>query len=96
MNNPVQFVQMMRNPQMQQQIMNSPQFQQKLRSMNPSAILDQIANNPQAMNIPMVKSVMEKRNDTEGLTGLAENVFKEKGQNYSEFEKEAKQFLGFN
>ena len=50
------------------------------------------------MNIPMVKSVMEmrKNKDTEGLTGMAENVFGEKGQNYSEFEKQMKQFLGSN
>lgn len=101
MNNPLQFVQMMRNPQVMQMV-NNPQFQQQfqqtMRNVNPSQILDSIQNNPQAMNIPMVKNVMEmrKNNDTEGLTGLAENVFGEKGKNYGEFEKEAKQFLGFN
>ena len=65
--------------------------------MNPAEILDQIANNPQAMSNPMVKNVMEMRNnnDTEGLTGMAENMFGQKGQNYSDFEKNAKQFLGF-
>lgn len=94
MNNPIQarIQQMMGNPQFQRQ------YQQRLRGFNPSQILDQIANNPQAMNIPMVKSVMEmrKNKDTEGLTGMAENVFGEKGQNYSEFEKQMKQFLGSN
>lgn len=94
MNNAMQakIQQMMGNPQFQQQ------FMQRMRGMNPSQILDQIANNPQAMNIPMVKNVMEMRshNDTEGLTGLAENVFGEKGQNYSDFEKQMKQFLGAN
>lgn len=94
MNNPTQarIQQMMGNPQFQMQ------YQQRLRGMNPSQILDQIANNPQAMNIPMVQNVMKMRkaNDTEGLTGLAENVFGEKGQNYSEFEKQMKQFLGGN
>lgn len=94
MNNPMQarIQQMMGNPQFQRQ------YQQRLRGMNPSQILDQIANNPQAMNIPMVKSVMEmrKNKDTEGLTGMAENVFGEKGQNYFEFEKQMKQFLGSN
>lgn len=66
-----QIQQMMGNPQFKQQ------YQQRLRGMNPSQILDQIANNPQAMNIPMVQNVMKMRkaNDTEGLTGLAENVF---------------------
>lgn len=84
--------QMMGNPQFKQQ------FMQRMRGLNPSQILDQIANNPQAMGIPMVQNVMKmrKNNDTEGLTGLAENVFGEKGQNYSDFEKNAKEFLGFN
>lgn len=94
MNNPMQarIQQMMGNPQFQMQ------YQQRLRGMNPSQILAQIENNPQAMNIPMVQNVMRmrKNNDTEGLTGLAENVFGEKGQNYSDFEKQMKQFLGSN
>lgn len=92
--NPMQakIQQMMGNPQFQMQ------YQQRLRGMNPSQILAQIENNPQAMNIPMVQNVMRmrKNNDTEGLTGLAENVFGEKGQNYSDFEKQMKQFLGSN
>lgn len=92
MNRQMQIQQMMGNPQFKQQ------FMQRMREMNPSQILDQIANNPQAMNIPMVQNVMKMRkaNDTEGLTGLAENVFGEKGQNYSDFEKQMKQFLGSN
>lgn len=92
MNRQMQIQQMMGNLQFKQQ------YQQRLRGMNPSQILDQIANNPQAMNIPMVQNVMKMRkaNDTEGLTGLAENVFGEKGQNYSDFEKQMKQFLGGN
>lgn len=92
MNRQMQIQQMMGNPQFKQQ------YQQRLRGMNPSQILDQIARNPQAMNIPMVQNVMKMRkaNDTEGLTGLAENVFGEKGQNYSDFEKQMKQFLGGN
>lgn len=92
MNRQMQIQQMMGNPQFKQQ------YQQRLRGMNPSQILDQIANNPQAMNIPMVQNVMKMRkaNDTEGLTGLAENVFGEKGQNYFDFEKQMKQFLGGN
>lgn len=84
--------QMMGNPQFQQQ------FMQRMRGMNPSQILDQIENNPQMMDNPMVQSVMKMRkaNDTDGLTGMAENVFGEKGQNYSDFEKQMKQFLGEN
>lgn len=91
MNKQMQIQQMMENPQFQKQ------YQQRLRGMNPAQILDQIANNPQAMSNPMVKNVMEMRNnnDTEGLTGMAENMFGQKGQNYSDFEKSAKQFLGF-
>lgn len=94
MSNPIQMriQQMMGDPQFQQQ------YQQKLRGMNPTQVLDQIENNPQMMSNPMVQNVMKMRkaNDTEGLTGLAENIFGEKGQNYSEFEKQAKQFLGYN
>lgn len=94
MNNAMQakIQQMMGNPQFQQQ------YQQRLRGMNPSKILDQIENNPQMMNNTMVQNVMKMRkaNDTEGLTGMAENVFGEKGQNYSDFEKQMKQFLGAN
>lgn len=94
MNNPMQMQQiqqMMNNPQFRQQ------FMQRMRGFNPSQILDQIANNPQAMNIPMVKSVMEmrKNKDTDGLTGMAENVFRENGQNYSEFESQFKKEMGF-
>lgn len=94
MSNPMQMriQQMMGNPQFQQQ------YQQRLRGMNPSQILDQIESNPQMMNNPMVQSVMKMRkaNDTDGLTGLAENIFGEKGQNYSDFEKQMKEFLGAN
>lgn len=91
MNNPVKFMQMMRNPQAQQQ------FAQMMKGFNPSQILDQIAQNKEAMENPMVKSVIEKRNnhDTEGLTGLAENIFRENGRDYGEFEKGLKQQLGF-
>lgn len=89
MNN--QVMQMMNNPKFQQQ------FVQKMKGLNPSQVLDQIANNPEMMNNPMVKSVMEKRNnhDTEGLTGLAENIFRENGRDYGEFEKGLRQQLGF-
>lgn len=95
MNNPMQMQQirqMMGNPQFQQQ------YQQRLRGMNPSQILDQMAGNPQFANNEMFQNVMKMRNnhDTEGLTGMAENVFGEKGQNYSDFEKQMKQFLGAN
>lgn len=92
MNRQSQIQQLMGNPQFQRQ------YQQRLKGMNPSQILDQIANNPQMMSNPMVQSVMDmrKNNDSEGLTGMAENVFKEKGRNYSDFEKQAKEYLGFN
>lgn len=88
MNNPMQ---MMGNPQLQQQ------FMQRMKSFNPSQILDQIANNPKMMENPMVKNIMEMRNnhDTEGLTGMAENVFRENGRDYGEFESGLKQQLGF-
>lgn len=85
-----------------QQMMGNPQFQQQyyqnLRNMNPAEKLEQIRNNPQCMSIPIVQSVMNARNnnDTDGLISLAKNVFENKGQDFSAFEKEAKGFFGFN
>lgn len=88
MNNPMH---MMGNPQFQQQ------FMQRMKNFNPSQILDQIANNPKMMENPMVKNIMEMRNnhDTEGLTGMAENMFRENGRDYGEFESGLKKQLGF-
>lgn len=88
MNNPMQ---MMGNPQFQQQ------FMQRMKGFNPSQILDQIANNPKMMENPMVKNIMEMRNnhDTKGLTGMAENMFRENGRDYGEFETSLKNQLGF-
>lgn len=92
MNRQQQIAQMMNSPQFKQQ------FMQRMRGLNPSQILDQIASDPQAMQNEMIKNVMEKRknHDTEGLTGLAENIFRENGRDYGEFEKGIKQQLGFN
>lgn len=92
--NPMQAQQiqrMMGNQQFQQQ------FMQRMRGMNPSQILDQMAGNPQFANNEMFQNVMRmrKNKDTEGLTGMAENVFREKGQNYSEFESNFKKEMGF-
>lgn len=83
---------MMENPQFKQQ------FMKRMRGLNPSQILDQMASNPQFAQNEMFQNVMKmwKNKDTEGLTGMAENVFGEKGQNYSDFEKQMKQFLGAN
>lgn len=91
MNRQMQIQQMMGNPQFQQQ------FMQRMKGFNPSQILDQIANNPKMMENPMVKNIMEMRNnhDTEGLTGMAENMFRENGRDYGEFESGLKKQLGF-
>lgn len=91
MNRQIQIQQMMGNPQFQQQ------FMQRMKGFNPSQILDQIANNPKMMENPMVKNIMEMRNnhDTEGLTGMAENMFRENGRDYGEFETSLKNQLGF-
>ncbi len=91
MNRQMQIQQMMGNPQFQQQ------FMQRMKGFNPSQILDQIANNPKMMENPMVKNIMEMRNnhDTEGLTGMAENMFRENGRDYGEFETSLKNQLGF-
>ena len=91
MNRQMQIQQMMGNPQFQQQ------FMQRMKNFNPSQILDQIAGNPKMMENPMVKNIMEMRNnhDTEGLTGMAENMFRENGRDYGEFETSLKNQLGF-
>lgn len=91
MNRQMQIQQMMGNPQFQQQ------FMQRMKGFNPSQILDQIANNPKMMENPMVKNIMEMRNnhDTDGLTGMAENMFRENGRDYGEFETSLKNQLGF-
>lgn len=91
MNRQMQIQQMMGNPQFQQQ------FMQRMKGFNPSQILEQIANNPKMMENPMVKNIMEMRNnhDTEGLTGIAENMFRENGRDYGEFESVLKKQLGF-
>lgn len=92
MNRQMQIQQMMGNSQFQKQ------YQQMLRKMNPAQILQQLRNDPQVMSVPIAKNAIEMldKNDADGLIGLAENVFEEKGRNYSDFEKQAKQFLGFN
>lgn len=91
MNRQMQIQQMMGNPQLQQQ------FMQRMKNFNPSQILDQIAGNTKMMENPMVKNIMEMRNnhDTEGLTGMAENMFRENGRDYGEFETSLKNQLGF-
>lgn len=91
MNRQMQIQQMMGNPQFQQQ------FMQRMKNFNPSQILDQIASNPKMMENPMVKNIMEMRNnhDTDGLTGMAENMFRENGRDYGEFESGLKKQLGF-
>jgi hypothetical protein len=68
MNRQMQIQQMMENPQFQQQ------FQQRLRGMNPSQILEQIANNPQAMNIPIViEKLFKYRYSAVALVMVCEN-----------------------
>lgn len=73
------------------------QFQQRLKSFNPSEMLDKIANNPQMMQNPMIKNVMDMRNnkDSEGLNSMANNMFQENGINFSDFEQRMKQQLNF-
>lgn len=80
--------------------MNNPlqaQFQQRLRNFNPAEMLDKIANNPQMMQNPMIKNVMDMRNnkDSEGLNSMANNMFQENGMNFSDFEQRMKQQLNF-
>lgn len=80
--------------------MNNPlqaQFQQRLRSFNPAEMLDKIANNSKMMENPMIKNVIDMRNnkDSNGLNSMANNMFQENGMNFSDFEQRMKQQLNF-
>lgn len=62
--------------------MNNP-----FANFSPSRILDQIATSDQAKNNVMVQNVLKmyRDNDTDGLNNMAENVFKQNGQDFGKF-----------
>lgn len=67
-----------------------------MNRMNPQQILQQIMNNNQAMQNPMVKNVfdMMQRNDSKGLEEMARNLYKEKGIDIDEAMKQIKSNFG--
>lgn len=67
-----------------------------MNRMKPQQILQQIMNNNQAMQNPMVKNVfdMMQRNDSKGLEEMARNLYKEKGIDIDEAMKQIKSNFG--
>lgn len=67
-----------------------------MNRMNPQQILQQIMNNNQAMQNPMVRNVFDmiQRNDSEGLEEMARNLYKEKGIDIDEAIKQIKSNFG--
>lgn len=63
---------------------------------NPQQFLQQIMNNSQAMQNPMVKNVFDlmQKNDSKGLEEMARNLYKEKGMDINETMKQVKSFFG--
>lgn len=75
MNNPVQFVKIMRNPQM---------------------FMQNILQNQQAMQNPMVKNTIEmmQRGDRKGTEEMARNMLKERGLDPDEVYKQFQSMIG--
>ena len=63
---------------------------------NPQAFLNQIQNNSQIMQNPMIKNTMEmyQNGDTKGLQTLAENLCKERGTTPQEMHDMIRKQLG--
>lgn len=63
----------------------------------PATVINQIRNNPEIMKNPMIQNVfkMYDAHDSDGLNNMANNLFKNNGQDYSEYTKNLKQQLGF-
>ena len=65
---------------------------------NPQAFMQQIMNNSQFMQNPIMRNVMEmyQKGDKEALTELAHNLCKEKGTSFEEMTKQIKSQIGMN
>lgn len=62
---------------------------------NPQAFMQQIINNNQLMQNPIMRNTMEmmQKKDYEGVEKLAKNLCKEKGMDYEQLCKEIKSHL---
>lgn len=75
--------------------MNNP-FQLLSAIKNPQSFLQQISNNSQMMQNPMVKNTFEmmKKGDNKGLEQMARNLCKEHGVNPDEMYQQISSMFG--
>ena len=64
---------------------------------NPQAFMNQMKNNSQMMQNPMIRNAMDmyQRGDSKGLQNMAENLCRERGISPQEFQESLKKQLGF-
>lgn len=63
---------------------------------NPQAFMNQMKNNNQMMQNPMIRNAMDmyQRGDTKGLQNMAENLCRERGTSPQEVQETLKKQLG--
>lgn len=63
---------------------------------NPQAFMNQMKNNSQMMQNPMIRNTMDmyQRGDTKGLQNMAENLCRERGTSPQEVQEALKKQLG--
>jgi hypothetical protein len=63
---------------------------------NPQAFMNQMKNNSQMMQNPMIRNAMDmyQRGDTKGLQNMAENLCRERGTSPQEVQEALKKQLG--
>ena len=76
--------------------MNPMNIIQLMRSVNPQQFLQQVMNNSQIMQNPMIKNTvqMAQNGDTKGIEQLARNLCKEKGINADDMFNQMKNNFG--
>lgn len=63
---------------------------------NPQAFMNQMKNNSQMLQNPMIRNAMDmyQRGDTKGLQNMAENLCRERGTSPQEVQEALKKQLG--
>ena len=76
--------------------MNTMNIIQLMRTVNPQQFLQQVMNNSQMMQNPMIKNTvqMAQNGDTKGIEQLARNLCKEKGINADDMFNQIKNKFG--
>lgn len=74
--------------------MNNP-FQLMQMARNPQALLQQVMNNSQLMQNPIMRNTIEmvQKRDYEGVEKIAKNLCREKNMDYEQLYKEIKRYL---